>query len=179
MEDFIEIIFYVVVLVLSGIGSIMKNKMKNQAQRPQQPASASPETDEAHNVERRHSEPSEPQCETSTAENELIRMLREAAEVAAAQQREAELLEEQEKRAQEEEKERQREQERQRREAEMRAQREAMERAEKAKLQAKQRKSENDKANQAEQPLFDVDFSDVDAARRAFIASEIFNKKYC
>ena len=30
MEDFIEIIFYVVILVLSGIGSLVKNKKKNQ-----------------------------------------------------------------------------------------------------------------------------------------------------
>ena len=28
MEDFIEIIFYVVILVLSGIGSLLKNKKK-------------------------------------------------------------------------------------------------------------------------------------------------------
>ena len=28
MEDFIEIIFYVVILVLSGIGSLVKNKKK-------------------------------------------------------------------------------------------------------------------------------------------------------
>ena len=30
MEDFIEIIFYVVILVLSGIGSLMKNRKKQQ-----------------------------------------------------------------------------------------------------------------------------------------------------
>ena len=30
MEDFIEIIFYVVILVLSGIGSLLKNKKKQQ-----------------------------------------------------------------------------------------------------------------------------------------------------
>ena len=35
MEDFIEIIFYVVILVLSGIGSLVKNKKKNQTQNPQ------------------------------------------------------------------------------------------------------------------------------------------------
>ena len=35
MEDFIEIIFYIVILVLSGIGSLVKNKKKNQTQNPQ------------------------------------------------------------------------------------------------------------------------------------------------
>ena len=171
MEDFIEIIFYVVILALSGIGSLLKNKKK------QQKTVVSHKPNEVKQEYKMEDEVAEQSAEAE--ENELIRMLREAAEAAAAQQREAELHQEQELRAQEEEKERQREQEHQRREAEMRAQREAMERAEKAKLQAKLKNSENNQEKDGEHGVFDLDLSDVDAARRAFIASEIFNKKYC
>ena len=165
MEDFIEIIFYVVILALSGIGSLLKNKKK------QQKTVVSHKPNEEKQEYKMEDEVAEQSAEVE--ENELIRMLREAAEAAAAQQREAEL------RVQEEEKERQREQERQRREAELRAQHEAMQRAEKAKMQAKTQKSENNQEKDGNLAVSDLDLFDVDAARRAFIASEIFNKKYC
>ena len=165
MEDFIEIIFYVVILALSGIGSLLKNKKKQQKTVvPHKPN----EVKQEYKMEGEVAEQS-----AEAEENELIRMLREAAEAAAAQQREAEL------RVQEEEKERQREQERQRREAELRAQHEAMQRAEKEKMQAKTQKSENNQEKDGNLAVSDLDLFDVDAARRAFIASEIFNKKYC
>jgi type IV secretory pathway VirB10-like protein len=165
MEDFIEIIFYVVILALSGIGSLLKNKKK------QQKTVVSHKPNEVKQEYKMEGEVAEQSA--AAEENELIRMLREAAEAAAAQQREAEL------RVQEEEKERQREQERQRREAELRAQHEAMQRAEKAKMQAKTQKSENNQEKDGNLAVSDLDLFDVDAARRAFIASEIFNKKYC
>ena len=170
MEDFIEIIFYVVILALSGIGSLLKNKKKQQKTVvSHKPNEVKPESE----IE------AEVANQSQDEENELIRMLREAAEAAAAQQREAELLREHELRVQEEEKERQREQECQRREAELRAQHEAMQRAEKAKMQAKTQKSENNQEKDGNLAVSDLDLFDVDAARRAFIASEIFNKKYC
>ena len=171
MEDFIEIIFYVVILALSGIGSLLKNKKK------QQKTVVSHKPNEVKQEYKMEGEVAEQSAEAE--ENELIRMLREAAEAAAAQQREAELLRERELRVQEEEKERQREQERQRREAELRAQHEAMQRAEKAKMQAKTQESENNQEKDGNFAVSDLDLFDVDAARRAFIASEIFNKKYC
>jgi type IV secretory pathway VirB10-like protein len=165
MEDFIEIIFYVVILALSGIGSLLKNKKK------QQKTVVSHKPNEVKQEYKMEGEVAEQSAEAE--ENELIRMLREAAEAAAAQQREAELLRERELRVQEEEK------ERQRREAELRAQHEAMQRAEKAKMQAKTQKSENNQEKDGNLAVSDLDLFDVDAARRAFIASEIFNKKYC
>ena len=164
MEDFIEIIFYVVILVLSGIGSLVKNKKKNQEQRPQPSA-------ESHEV----SEEQPTSHDAEVEENELIRMLREAAEAAAAQQREKEFLEQQQK-AQLEEQLRQKELAEKARQAEiLRAKREA----EQAKIQSKTKKDESKPNTTNDTPIVDLDFSNVDDVRRAFIASEIFNKKYC
>ena len=164
MEDFIEIIFYVVILVLSGIGSLVKNKKKNQAQRPQ------PST-ESYEASDEQSMPNDVEVE----ENDLIRMLREAAEATAAQQHEKELLEQQQK-AQLEEKQRQKELAEKARQAEiLRAKRQA----EQAKNQTKTKKAESTPNTTNDTSIVDLDFSNVDDVRKAFIASEIFNKKYC
>ena len=166
MEDFIEIIFYVVILVLSGIGSLLKNKKK------QQETVFSPKPTE---VKQEHKmEEDVPEQPIEAEENELIRMLREAAEAAAAQQREKELLEQQQ--AQLKEEQRQKELAEKARQAEiLRAKREA----EQAKIQSKTKKDESKPNTTNDTPIVDLDFSNVDDVRRAFIASEIFNKKYC
>jgi hypothetical protein len=89
MEDFIEIIFYVVILVLSGIGSLMKNRKKQQKTVvPPRPSEVKPEPE----IE------AEVADQSQDEENELIRMLREAAVAAEAQKREKE-MQEQQKRA--------------------------------------------------------------------------------
>ena len=108
-------------------------------------------------------------------ENDLIRMLREAAEATAAQQHEKELLEQQQK-AQLEEKQRQKELAEKARQAEiLRAKRQA----EQAKNQTKTKKAESTPNTTNDTSIVDLDFSNVDDVRKAFIASEIFNKKYC
>jgi cell division protein FtsN len=164
MEDFIEIIFYVVILVLSGIGSLVKNKKKNQAQRPQPLTESHDTSNEQPAVYNENDE-----------ENELIRMLREASEAAAAQQREQELFEEQQQ-AQLKEEQRQKELAEKARQAEiLRTKREA----ERAKTQTKTPKIESESNTANDSPIIDLDFSNVDDVRKAFIASEIFNKKYC
>lgn len=164
MEDFIEIIFYVVILVLSGIGSLVKNKKKNQTQNPQPSTESQEVFDE---------QPASYDGEDE--ENELIRMLREAAEAAAVQQREQELFEEQQQ-AQLKEEQRQKELAEKARQAEiLRTKREA----ERAKTQTKTPKIESESNTANDSPIIDLDFSNVDDVRKAFIASEIFNKKYC
>ncbi|MBO5729213.1 MAG: hypothetical protein J6R43_05180 [Paludibacteraceae bacterium] len=164
MEDFIEIIFYVVILVLSGIGSLVKNKKKNQTQNPQ----PSTESHEAFDEQ-------PASYDGEDEENELIRMLREAAEAAAVQQREQELFEEQQQ-AQLKEEQRQKELAEKARQAEiLRTKREA----ERAKTQTKTPKIESESNTANDSPIIDLDFSNVDDVRKAFIASEIFNKKHC
>ena len=166
MEDFIEIIFYVVILVLSGIGSLMKNKKKEQKS-VFVPKSEKQSADSE--LEDMVVEMNEPNVE---AENELIRMLREAAAVAEAQQREKEALEQ-----------RQRDEELRQKEEAERKRKAEFARLEKDKEQAKRKvniQNENLKVeNKETASVSDLNLSDVDEARRAFIASEIFNKKYC
>ena len=102
-------------------------------------------------------------------------MLREAAEAAAVQQREQELFEEQQQ-AQLKEEQRQKELAEKARQAEiLRTKREA----ERAKTQTKTPKIESESNTANDSPIIDLDFSNVDDVRKAFIASEIFNKKYC
>ena len=163
MEDFIEIIFYVVILVLSVIGSRVKNKKKNQAQKSQPTIESHEAFDE---------QPASYNGEDE--ENELVRMLRETAEAAAVQQREQELFEQQQ--AQLKEEQRQNELAEKVRQAEiLRAKREA----ERAKSQSNPLKTESDLSATNGTSVVELDFSNVDDVRRAFIASEIFNKKYC
>ena len=166
MEDFIEIIFYVVILVLSGIGSLLKNKKK------QQETVFSPKPTE---VKQEHKmEEDVPEQPIEAEENDLIRMLREAAEAAAAQQREKELLEQQQQ-AQIKEEQRQKELAEKARQADiLRAKREA----EQAKIQTKTPKVESKPNTTNDTSIVDLDFSNIDDVRKAFIASEIFNKQY-
>ena len=162
MEDFIEVIFYVVILVLSGIGSLMKNRKKEQ------------KTVSAPNREVRSAESdledvvvSEPEEE----ESELVRMLREAAAAAEVQQREKEVAEQ-----------RQREEELRRKELAEQQRKAELLRLEKERELAKQQvKIENENLevdNGGNNSVFGLDLSDVDEVRKAFIASEILNKRY-
>lgn len=169
MEDIIEIIFYVVILLLSGIGSLLKNKKKQE--KPLFSPEPNQKTDSVESeldddvVE----EMNEPEVEE---ENELVRMLREAAAAAEAQQRAKEALEQQQ-RAEEL---RQKEIAEQQRKAEqLRLERER----ELAKQQAQTENVNSEARNDENSSVFGLNLSDVDEARKAFIASEIFNKKYC
>ena len=166
MEDFIEIIFYVVILVLSGIGSLLKNRKKQQ-----KPISApKPEVHSAESeMEDLVMEMNEPEVEE---ENELVRMLREAAAAAEAQQRAKEIVEQQH-----------RDEELHKKEEAAKIRRAELLRIEKERELAKQQEkiqNENPRVDNAENSsVFGLNLSDVDEARKAFIASEIFNKKYC
>lgn len=173
MEDFIEIIFYVVILVLSGIGSLVKSSKNKKQQSQSQPQPSSVWTDdreEADVVENRQENRQENKQEDTEAE--LIRMLREVAEAASRQQDE---LEKQQKKAQAEELRRKEIAEKERKAALIRAQRDR----ERALQQEKIRKAEINAAEDENGSVFDLNLSDVDDVRKAFIASEIFNKKYC
>ena len=180
MEDFIEIIFYVVILVLSGIGSLLKNKKQ---QNKTQPTPTMPTDLGTQDVEVGHDvfDDSKKQTEiystqeTDVEENELVRMLREAAAAAEAQQREKEVLEQQQKALQAEQTLRKTEEENVRKTELIRAQRVA----ERAKQQAESPKRESIHVENEDKPVFDLNLSDVDEARKAFVASEIFNKRYC
>lgn len=175
MEDFIEIIFYVVILALSGIGSLLKNKKKPQA--TQTPTTIFKENQDAPDVFDEVKEQTEVHStqEPNVEENELVRMLREAAAAAEAQQREKETLEQQQKAPQEEQARRKIEEENVRKAEIIRAQRAA----ERAKQQAEPQKIESEVVEGENSSVFGLNLSDVDEARRAFVASEIFNKKYC
>ncbi|MBQ8721292.1 MAG: cell envelope integrity protein TolA [Paludibacteraceae bacterium] len=175
MEDFIEIIFYVVILALSGIGSLLKNKKKQQ--QTQAPTTIFTENQYAPDVFDEVKEQTEVHStqEPNVEENELIRMLREAAAAAEAQQREKEALEQQQKALQEEQVRRKIEEENVRKAETIRAQRAA----ERAKQQAEPQKIESEVVEGENSSVFGLNLSDVDEARRAFVASEIFNKKYC
>ena len=175
MEDFIEIIFYVVILALSGIGSLLKNKKKQQ--QTQAPTTIFTEDHDAPDVfddEKEQTEIHSSQ-EADVEENELVRMLREAAAAAEAQRREKEALEQQQKALQEEQARRKAEEENMRKAELIRAQRAA----ERAKQQAESPKSESIHIDDEDKPVFDLSLSDIDEVRRAFVASEIFNKRYC
>ena len=167
MEDFIEIIFYVVILVLSGIGSLMKNRKK------QQKTVVSPEPTEVKSEYETESEVANQPKEEE--ENELIRMLREAAAAAEAQKREKEVMEQQKRAAEEEAQRRKQIAEQEKKAALIRAEKER----ELAKMQAAKKKAESVVIEPENTTLVDFDLSDVDEARRAFVASEIFNKRYC
>ena len=183
MEDFVEIIFYVVILVLSGIGSLLKNKKKQQ--KKQSPAPMFPDNADEFQTEMRQDVfdvPKNPAMSTTTTttttldsdvvdENDLERMFCEVAEMAEVKKREEEELQ----RQQREEELRQIEIAEQKKKAELI-------RAEKAKELAKrQKKTQNKNFGVADDEStldFALNFSDTDEVRRAFIASEIFNKKY-
>ena len=165
MEDFIEIIFYVVILVLSGIGSLMKNRKKQEKTEsaPKQEMWSAETELKGKVVDENESEVEE--------ENELVRMLREAAAAAEAQQREKEALEQ-----------RQRDEELRRRELAEKARKAELLRLERERELAKQpAKVENknlDVDNVEDNSVLGLDLSDVNEVRRAFIASEILNKRY-
>ncbi len=165
MEDFIEIIFYVVILVLSGIGSLMKNRKKQEKTEsaPKQEMWSAESELEGEVVDENVSEVEE--------ENELVRMLREAAAAAEAQQREKEALEQ-----------RQRDEELRRRELAEKARKAELLRLERERELVKQpAKVENknlDVDNVEDNSVLGLDLSDVNEVRRAFIASEILNKRY-
>lgn len=175
MEDFIEIIFYVVILALSGIGSLLKNKKKQQ--QTQAPTTIFTEDHDAPDVFDDAKEQTEilSSQEADVEENELVRMLREAAAAAEAQRREKEALEQQQKALQEEQARRKAEEENMRNAELIRAQRAA----ERAKQQAESQKRESIHVENEDKPVFDLNLSDIDEAKRAFVASEIFTKKYC
>ncbi len=168
MEDFIEIIFYVVILVLSGVGSLLKNKKKQE-----KPIFSSKSNEEVRTAETGLDEEVVviEDAKGDDEENELVRMLREAAVAAEAQQRAKEALEQQyaEELRQKEIAEQQRKVEQFRLEQERKL----------AKQQVKLQKERTKVANVESSSVFDLDLSDVNEARRAFIASEIFNKRYC
>ena len=183
MEDFIEIIFYVVILALSGIGSLLKNKKKQQQPKSQSSTMVFTENQNSPNGETPHNvfDDVKEQAETHSTqeadveENELVRMLREAAAAAEAQRREKEALEQQQKALQEEQARRKAEEENMRKAELIRAQRAA----ECAKQQAESGKMESEVVEDENTSVFGLNLSDADEARRAFVASEIFNKKYC
>ena len=165
MEDFIEIIFYIAILVFSGIGSLLKNKKKQQKPISEPNLEKCPAESESEEVV------GEVDTSKDEEDNELIRMLREAA-VAEAQQRAKEVLELQ-----------QREEEARQKAIAERNKKAELLRIEKEKELAKQQtKIQNENlevSNSENNSVFDLNLSDVDEARRAFIASEIFNKIYC
>ena len=165
MEDFIEVIFYIVILALSGIGSLMKNRKKQQKSDPEpnrEVRTAEPKAEEVV-VEMDESNDDE--------ENELIRMLREAAAAAEAQQREKEALEQ-----------RQREVELRKKELEEQQRKAEMLRREKERLLAKQQLMSKNQNLEAEEDGnnagLGLNLSDISEVSRAFVASEILNKKY-
>ena len=175
MEDFIEIIFYIVILVLSGIGSFLKNKKKQQ--KTESPTPVFSDNSDA-STRRAEAESSAERNVATTfddeMENELIKMLREAEAAAEAQRREKEAWEQQQKALQEEESRRKLEEENRRKAELIRAQ----EAKERAKRQAESKKRESKVEEYENSSVFGLDLSDSDDVRKAFIASEIFNKKY-
>ncbi|MBR5238696.1 MAG: cell envelope integrity protein TolA [Paludibacteraceae bacterium] len=179
MEDFIEIIFYVVILVLSGIGSLLKNKKKQQ--KTQSPATIFSDNTTENQREKKQEvdDVFKKQVESTTStftsdvldETDFERMFREVAEMAEVKQREKETFE----RQQHEEELRQKAIAEQNKKAELL-------RAEKAKESAKkQQKVQNNNFDIDEEEAtlpFALNFSDASEVRRAFISSEILNRKY-
>ena len=163
MEDFIEIIFYVVILVLSGIGSLLKNRKKQEKD-----VSASKTIEESHSAEYdlgndvvRIDEPKREE------DDELARMLREV----VAQQRSREAFEQQ-----------QRNDELRQKERESRLRKAELLRIEREKELAKQQQKMQNKNlevdNDVDNSVFGLDLSDINEVKRAFITSEILNKKH-
>ena len=179
MEDFIEIIFYVVILVLSGIGSLLKNKKKQQ--KTQSPTTifsdntAENQREKMQEVDDVFKKQVESTTSTFTSdvldETDFERMFREVAEMSEVKQREKEAFE----RQQHEEELRQKAIAEQNKKAELL-------RAEKAKEFAKkQQKVQNNNFDIDEEEAtlpFVLNFSDASEVRRAFISSEILNRKY-
>ena len=162
MEDFVEIIFYVVILVLSGIGSLLKNRNK------QEKAMSAPKSDvELHPVNDLDDVVVEIEKSREAEDSELARMLREV----AAQQRSKEALDKQQREVEL----RQRERERRQRNAELLSFEQAKESAK------KQQKVQNNNFDIDEEEAtlpFALNFSEAREVRRAFISSEILNRKY-
>lgn len=163
MEDFIEIIFYIVILVLSGIGSLLKNRKKQKKDVP-----ASETIEESHSAEYDLGNDvvgiEEPKREE---DSELVRMLREV----AAQQYSKEAFEQQQRNNEL----RQIERERRQRKAELlRFEREKELAKQQQKIQNKNLEVENDVDN----PILGLDLSDINDVKKAFITSEILNKKH-
>ena len=179
MEDFIEIIFYVVILVLSGIGSLLKNKKKQQ--KTQSPATIFSDNTAENQREKKQGvdDVFKKQVESTTPtfvsdvldETDFERMFREVAEMSEVKQREKEAFE----RQQHEEELRQKAIAEQNKKAELL-------RAEKVKEFAKkQQKVQNNNFDIDEEEAtlpFVLNFSDASEVRRAFISSEILNRKY-
>jgi hypothetical protein len=116
MEDFIEIIFYVIIFLISGLGSILKKRNDNKEESTPKPMFQT-----------------EDEINDTTApigtfdESELIRKLREI-EITETKQHEEELIREQELKVKEEAEDIFRKQERIRRENELKIQQEVLER---------------------------------------------------
>jgi hypothetical protein len=166
MEDFIEIIFYVIIFLISGLGSILKKRNDNKEESTPKPMFQT-----------------EDEINDTTApigtfdESELIRKLREI-EITETKQHEEELISEQELKVKEEAEDIFRKQERIRRENELKIQQEVLEHIENSKMQIKIENSESDITKVHNPPILDLNLTEADVARRAFLASEIFNKKY-
>ena len=163
MEDFIEIIFYVVILALSGIGSLIKNRNKQEKVMPTSKSDVELHPvgndldDDVVVIEKSR----------ETEDSELARMLREV----AAQQRSKEALEQQQR----DEELRQKERERRQRKAELiRLEREKEFAKQQQKIQNKNLEIDEDVDNF----VYGLDLSDINEVRRAFITSEILNKKH-
>ena len=162
MEDFIEIIFYVVILALSGIGSLIKNRNKQEKVMPMSKSDVELHPvgndldDDVVVIEKSR----------ETDDSELASMLREV----AAQQRSKEALEQQQR----DEELRQKERERRQRKAELiRLEREKEFAKQQQKMQNKNLEMDEDVDNF----VYGLDLSDINEVRRAFITSEILNKK--
>jgi colicin import membrane protein len=142
----------------------MKNRKKQQKTVvPPRPSEVKPEPEIEAEV-----------ADQSQEDNELIRMLREAAVAAEAQKREKEMQEQQKRAAEEAELRRKEKAEREKKALLLRAEKER----EFAKMQATKKKVESVVVEPENTTLADLDLIDVDEARRAFVAAEIFNKKY-
>ncbi len=163
MEDFIEIIFYVVILALSGIGSLLKNRNKQEKVMPTSKSDVELHPvgndldDDVVVIEKSR----------ETEDSELACMLREV----AAQQRSKEALEQQQR----DEELRQKERERRQRKAELiRLEREKEFAKQQQKIQNKNLEMDEDVDNF----VYGLDLSDINEVKRAFITSEILNKKH-
>lgn len=177
MEDFIEIIFYVVILVLSGIGSLLKNKKRQQKEQSSKNIFSDNANESQVETWQNVDEVLENQMMPTTLgsdivdENDLERMFREVAEMTELKKCEKEALERQ-----------QREEELRQKELAEQAKKAELFRIEKAKeFEKKQKKVKNknfDIDDDEDALDFVLNFSDIDEVRRAFIASEIFNRKY-
>ena len=168
MEDFIEIIFYIILFVLSGIGSLIKNSKKKPSNSQPVDSTILQDVDDSA-TENEYSMDAE-------LESEFIKMVRDMVgeeldeqcaegEVCAIND-EVSLVDE--NRVQEKI-----EQERNIIENRYRCNNESLF------VSEKMQHIEQVSIEELQEDSIDVNFSDIDDVRRAFIASEIFNKKYC